>query len=165
MADPSLYEYTDPRNEAAVVARWAPVLKDLGVQPLTVRDVPQTAQQLEIDGIPWNVEPLTTGEVTVPPTVFKRIHQMQEVGIPLAYWLSAEEQFPQPTFRLGEEREARPHTPTGGTRANEARRRPLAVPRPMRAIALPEHGDPLLLGVIPTAPYRGLWVVVGKWFH
>ena len=149
--DPSLYEYTDPRNEAAVVTHWAPVLASIGAQVLGVRDVPQRPHQIDLDGIPWTVELLTEGRHRVPASAFERISQASELGIPITYWLRAKEHVPQPTFEPGEPRPAPARQPV---------RRRLA---PLRTVALRPQGDPLIYGVIATAPYRGLFAVFAKY--
>jgi hypothetical protein len=155
VVDPTLYEYTDPRNEPAVVARWAPVLASIGAVPLTVRDVPRTPERITLDGIPWTVELLPPGEHRVPPTVSQRFSEAAQLGIPITYWVVAKEHVPQPTFLLGAER---PGGPTA--------RRPLAASRAVpaaRTLQLPPHGDPLLYCVIATAWFRGLWATMGKY--
>ena len=43
LPDKERVEVSDPRNEAATEARWAPVLERLGIPILGVRDVPSEA--------------------------------------------------------------------------------------------------------------------------
>src|SRR5438309_6372407 len=147
LPDKERVEVSDPRNEAATEARWAPVLERLGIPILGVRDVPSEAVRLDLDGITWELVPMGTGVYDVPESVYHRIRAAEAAGIPFAYWLWGEERFSRPTFR------------------------PVHEPLPARAIRLGGEAaailgrlatalaslDPIVIGVIPTAPNRGLW--------
>ncbi|WIG58315.1 MAG: hypothetical protein OJF49_001060 [Ktedonobacterales bacterium] len=139
------YEYTDPCNEAAVEQHWRPICEDHGATVLGIRDVPTTPVRLTLDGIEWELAPFGTAERDVPAVVFNRWRALEGANVPFFYWLWGEEQPLRPKMRpLPETTEARPSSWTDRL-------------APLR--------DPIVVGVIPTAPGRGLWVLIGKWFH
>ena len=149
--DPGYAEYTDPHNEALTQARWRPLLEELGITLLGIRDVPTHPTRLMVDGIEWDLMPMRTNRTFhVPPEVYHRIEAARERGIPFAYWIWGEEQFPAPAFQpfaAGEE--SRPASRNLRRAAARARR----------------ERDPIVIGVIPTAPHRGMFCLLGKWFH
>ena len=135
-----LFEYTDQRNEAATEARWRPVLERLGIVILGIRDVPAQLGRITVDGIEWELELMGNREYNVPSHVYHRIQAAEAAEIPFAYWIWGEEQFTRPKFR-----------PIQETRTE---------PTPPQTVL-----DPIVIGVIPTAPNRGIWCLLGKWFH
>jgi hypothetical protein len=140
--DKDLYEYTDPRNEIAVERRWRPICERHGAAILGIRDVPTSIVRLELDGIEWDLEPLGAVERSVPTETFHRWRALEAEDVPFHWWLWGEEQPQRPKFR--------PLPETYASNWSE----PMAMPR-----------DPLLIGVIPTTPGRGVWVLIGRWFH
>ncbi len=132
-------EVRDPRNEAATEARWQPVLERLDIEVLGIRDVPTQPVRVEVHGVIWEVAPMESRVYHVPESVYHRIRAAEAAGIPFAYWVWGEEQFARPTFQPTPEREqVRP---------------------------LPRGRDPIVVGIIPTAPNRGVWCLLGLWFH
>jgi hypothetical protein len=155
-------EYGDPRNEAATEARWAPVLERLGIPILGVRDVPSEAVRLDLDGITWELVPMGSGVYDVPESVYHRIRAAEAAGIPFAYWLWGEERFSRPAFRpVREPLPARAVRLSGEAAAVLGT---LAAPLGRLVTALASI-DPIVIGVIPTAPHRGLWCSLGAWLH
>jgi hypothetical protein len=138
--DSGLFEYTDQRNEAETEARWRPVLEQLGIMILGIRDVPSQLGRITVDGVEWELERMGDREYRIPQSVYHCIRSAEAAGIHFAYWIWGEEQFTRPRFVPIQE-EARP------------------VPRTRKEI------DPIVIGVIPTAPNRGIWCLLGKWFH
>lgn len=139
------HEYTDPQNEATVQHRWQRLCEQHGAAVLGVRDVPTTPIWVQLDGVRWLLGPLDDEERAVPAEVFHRWRALEAAEVPFFYWLWGEEQPQRPNLRpLPERRTARP-----------ARSAPPL--EPLR--------DPIVIGVIPTAPNRGLWVLIGRWFH
>lgn len=132
-------EYTDPRNEAAIEARWRPVLDRLDIRMLEIRDVVSQPVRINVDGIDWDIAPMGSGPYNVPQTVYHRIRAAEAEGIPFAYWMWGEEKLTRPTFQ------------------------PIREPVPVRS-ASPKR-DPIVIGVIPTAPNRGIWCLLGIWLH
>ena len=163
LPEPDMYEYTDPHNEVAIERRWRPVCEQHGAAILGVRDVPAHPVQLELDGIRWQLEPLGTAERAVPAEVYHRWRALEAAGVPFFYWLWGEELPERPRFTP---LPASSHSPA------VSRRRPNGVH--LRTVgdqlsawldeALTKL-DPLVIGIIPTAPGRGLWVLIGRWFH
>lgn len=157
------YEYTDPRNEVAVEQRWRPVCERHGAAVLGIRDVPTQPVRLELDGIHWQLEPLGTTERAVPAEVYHRWRALESEQVPFFYWLWGEELPERPRFTL---LPASSHSPAITTR------QPMGVTlRHMGDLLSTWLGealttlDPLVIGVIPTAPGRGLWVIIGRWLH
>ena len=107
-----------------------------------MRDVPAKTTRLTLDGIDWDLGPLGSIERGVPAEVFHRWRALEAAGVPFLWWLWGEEQPQRPKFRPLHESSA------------FTWQQPLTTQR-----------DPLVIGVIPTAPNRGLWVVIGRWFH
>lgn len=120
-------ESTDPANEVAITQRWQSVCEQHGAVVLGVRDVPTARVRMELDGIPWHLEPLGAGERAVPAKVFHRWRALEAVGVPFLYWLWGEEQVVHPNLR----------PTTWSSRPTNER-------------------DPLVIGVIPTASHRGV---------
>lgn len=136
------FEYTDPRNEAAVEQRWRPICERHGAAILGIRDVPTSRVRVEVNGIAWDLERLGSVERGVPAEVFHRWRALEAEGVPFTDWLWGEEQLQRPQFRpLPATRVATWNAPIDSRR------------------------DPVVIGVIPTAPGRGLWVLIGRWFH
>lgn len=135
--------YTDPANEVVVQHQWQRICERHGAAILGIRDVPTSPREVQLDGIRWELGPLGTDERTVPADVFHRVRALEAAGVPFGYWL------------WGEELPQRPNL------------RPLPAPTPaVRGSGWPtRQRDPLLIGVIPTSPGRGLWVLLGRWFH
>lgn len=144
LPDHTIFEYRDPRNEDATVARWKPTLDRFGIDVLGVRDIPSGQTRFTVDGIEWDLRVLNGGVHSVPSPVYHRIRSAEAAGIPFGYWIWGEEQFSQPTF-----------VPDPGL----ARTSRTPVP------AIGDERDPILIGVIPTAPNRGVWCKLGAWFH
>jgi len=137
--DKEMFEYTDPRNEAAVEARWRPALERLGITILGIRDVPPQLGRITVDGVEWELERMGNREYSVPESVYHCIRSAEAEGIQFAYWIWGEEQFTRPKFQ------------------------PIQEKQPARATY--QEIDPIVIGVIPTAPSRGIWCLLGKWFH
>ena len=162
LPDKERVEYGDPRNEAATEARWAPALERLGIPTLGVRDVPSEAVRLDLDGITWELAPMGTGVYDVPESVYHRIRAAEAAGIPFAYWLWGEERFSRPAFRPVREPLPARAIRLGGEAA--AVLGTLAAPLG-RLVTVLASIDPVVIGVIPTAPNRGLWCSLGAWLH
>ena len=140
------YEYTDSRNEEVVERRWRPVCERHGAAVLGVRAVPTDPMRIDLDGIQWELRALdATEERGVPSEVYHRWRALEAESVPFYYWLWGEEQPQQPNLRPLSERATRLLTSSS---APTTRQR-----------------DPIVIGVIPTAPQRGLWVLIGRWFH
>ncbi len=134
----NLYELTDPRNEEATLARWQPVLHRLNIPILGTRDVPSQQVRFSYDGIDWQLSRMGTQTYNVPESVYHRIRAAEAEGVPFAYWLWGEEQFVRPTFQ------------------------PIPEPTLVRGT---RKRDPIVIGVILTAPNRGIWCLLGQWLH
>ena len=78
-------------------------------------------------------------EYNVPESVYHRIRAVEAEGVQFAYWLWGEEQFARPNSNLFQK------VPVRSTPQQDL--------------------DPIVIGVIPTAPNRGIWCLLGKWFH
>lgn len=139
------YDYTDPQNETAVQHRWQRLCEQHGAAILGIRDVPTSTMYVRLDGVVWELGPLGTAERAVPAEVFNRWRALEAAGVPFFYWLWGEEQPQRPNFR---------QLPVTAT------------PRPDSGNDwFTQRRDPIVIGVIPTAPQRGLWVLLGRWFH
>jgi hypothetical protein len=103
-----------------------------------------------------------TGVYDVPESVYHRIRAAEAAGIPFAYWLWGEEQFSRPTFRPVREPLPARAIRLGGEAA--AVLGTLAAPLG-RLVTVLASIDPIVIGVIPTAPNRGLWCSLGAWLH
>jgi hypothetical protein len=144
-----IVEYTDLRHEEVRLARWRPVLDRLGIEILGVRDVPSTPTRLTVDGIDWDLVPMGDGVYSVPPSVYYVIRAAEAAGVPFGHWLWGEERFARPSFQQNPGRTVRSGRSNAGLLS--------AVGRALR--------DPIVIGVIPTAPGRGMWCLLGRWFH
>lgn len=157
LPEKEVYEYTDPRNEAAIDRRWRPICERHGAAVLGIREVPTSPVRVELDGIPWRLEPLGTTERAVPAEVFHRWRALEAEGVPFLYWLWGEEQPQRPNLR--------PLPASGAAKLGaglvQSARRLLTWSGDMVGFL----SDPVVIGVIPTAPGRGLWVLLGRWFH
>jgi hypothetical protein len=138
------HEYTDPHNEAVVEHRWRSVCERHGAAVLGVREVPTRTLRLDIDGITWELGPVGSAERQVPQEVFHRWRALEAEGVPFLWWLWGEEQPQRPQFRPLPQATSRPDS--------------------WQVPAAPQR-DPIVIGVIPTAPGRGVWVLIGRWFH
>jgi hypothetical protein len=147
--DNQLYEYTDPRNEQATIERWQPVLEKLGIPILGVRDVPDEPVWVMVDGVQWELKRMKTSEYQVPETTFHLIRAAEAANVPFAWWIYGEEQFDRPQFRPIQKQQSR----SLRSRFEET------------YDAVRDTLDPCVIGVIPTAPNRGIWCLLGKWFH
>jgi hypothetical protein len=148
--EPEVFEYTDPRNELAVEERWTEVLERLGAKVLGVRDVLTETTRLTLDGIEWEISPMREDvEYRIPQEVFHRIRAAEAAGVRFAWWVWGEEQFARPSFQAAPDL-VEPVKP---------RAKPVLTAASRRAL------DPVVIGVIPTGPARGLWVRLGVWFH
>jgi hypothetical protein len=159
------YEYTDSRNEEVVERRWRPVCERHGAAVLGVRAVPTDPMRIDLDGIQWELRALdATEERGVPSEVYHRWRALEAESVPFYYWLWGEELPVRPRFQpLSTTNAARPatrvtppaaRTATWSERLNTWLDDAAAILR-----------DPIVIGVIPTAPNRGLWVLIGRWFH
>ena len=139
------HAYTDPQNEAAVQQRWQRLCEQHGAAILGIHDVPTRPLWVQLDGVRWLLGPRGDREHAVPAEVFNRWRALEAAGVPFFFWLWGEEQPQRPNFR------------------------PLPERRTIRAVssAAPSEPtrDPIVIGVIPTAPNRGLWVLIGRWLH
>lgn len=157
VTDSDLFEYTDTRNDAATVARWQPVLQQLGIEVLEIADIPSRPILITVDSVEWEVRPLSPDRVEqVPADVYARIQAAKTSGVPFAYWLWGEERFMEPTF-----------TPLPQTQTEPKTDRLLGFGR-RKTQDLQDWWtkvDPILIAVIPTAPNRGVWCKLGAWFH
>jgi hypothetical protein len=150
------HEYTAPGNEAATEQRWRPTCERHGAAMLGIRDLPTERVRLVLDGMPWILEPLGQGERQVPAEVFHRWRALEAEGVPFQWWLWGEEQPQRPKFRVLPD--------AGATQSTQWAQRSRLAPTQQRDWATPQR-DPLVIGVIPTAPSRGVWVLLGRWFH
>lgn len=143
------HEYTAPQHEAAVEQRWRPICERHGAAILGIRNLPTDRARLVLDGIPWILEPLGQGERQVPAEVFHRWRALEAESVPFQWWLWGEEQPQRPKFRV--------LPGSGAAQSTQWAQR--------SGLATTERRDPVVIGVIPTAPHRGVWVLVGRWFH
>jgi hypothetical protein len=165
LPDATHFEASDPRNEQATVDRWRPVLERHGATILEVENIPTSGMRVEVDGITWELEPMYPQKTyDVPESVYHRIRALAAEGVPFAWWVWGEEKFSQPNF-----------TPTPAAQPANApswsdattiplppvQSRPAPRPRP----TAPRQRDPIVVGIIPTGPNRGVWCLLGKWFH
>lgn len=134
---------TSEQYERDIQQRWQRACERHGAAILGIRDVPTHPREVQLDGIRWELGPLGTDERAVPADVFHRMRALEAAGVPFGYWLWGEELPQRPHLRPLPEPT---HAPSGGNGPSHQR-------------------DPLLIGVIPTAPGRGLWVLLGRWFH
>lgn len=134
----------DEQHERTIQQRWQRTCEEHDADILGIRDVPTRPQLVQLDGIRWELGPLGTDERTVPADVFHRVRALEAAGVPFGYWLWGEELPPRPNLRA---------VPAAVTRSSAG------------SGWRPRLRDPLLIGVIPTAPQRGLWVLLGRWFH
>jgi hypothetical protein len=133
------FEMSDPRNEAAMQARWEPTLKRIGITVLGVRDLPTAPVRVTVAGIEWEVRILhPSGTYELPPHVYNRVRAAEAAEVPFAWFLWGEEQFARPTF-----------TTRQSTRKS-TRKQVAASPRPKRRFL-----DPMLIGVIPQPQGAG----------
>jgi hypothetical protein len=145
-------EMSDPRNEAATQARWEPILKRIGITVLGVRDLPTAPVRVTIAGIEWDLRMLPpSGSYELPPHVYNRVRAAEAAEVPFAWYLWGEEQFARPTFTT------RKPTRKQGAASLWRKRRLID---PILSLL-----DPMLIGVIPTAPGRGVWCLLGIWLH
>src|SRR5688572_26164131 len=93
VADASLVEVEDPRNDEATLARWQPVLDRLGIPVVGVRDIPAQPVRFEVRGIEWELTRMETDgrNYAVPQRVLQRIRAAEAAEVPFAYWLWGEE--------------------------------------------------------------------------
>jgi hypothetical protein len=145
-----LFTFTDPRNEEATVRRWSPVLSELGIEVLGVRDVPTHPVRLTVDEVEWEIKLMGNETYQVPVSVYHIILAAEEHNVPFSFYLWGEEQFQRPVFVPSASRPSR----TAPSRPREG-----WAERWNRAL------DPILIGVIPTAAHRGVWCKLGAWFH
>lgn len=137
-----LHEHPTEQDELAIQRRWQRICEQFGARILGIRDVPTSPVLAKLDGIFWELAPIGTTEREVPAEVFHRWRALEGKDVPFLYWLWGEEQPQRPNLR------------------------PLPELRtvPWRRASVPLR-DPVLIGVIPTAVGRGVWVMVGKWLH
>ena len=145
LPDTHAHEYTDPQNEATVQRKWQRPCEEHGAAILGIRDVPIEPLWVQLDGVNWLLGPFGQTERWAPAWVFHRLRSLQGANVPFQHWLWGEEEPQWPNLRP---------LPEHGTNRLTSGAAPLARPR-----------DPILIGVIPTVPNRGLWVLVGRWFH
>lgn len=136
-----LHEHPTEQDELAVQRHWQPICEELGAVILGIRDVPTGPVPVKLDGILWELGPMGTTERWVPMETFHRWRALEGKNVPFLYWLWGEEQTQRPNFR------------------------PLSETRTVSWSGSTPKRDPLVVGVIPTAPGRGVWVLVGKWLH
>ncbi len=132
-------EYDYSEFEAATKARIQPLLEKLGVRFLCASDVPEKTILVTLDGIDFKLSRVTKGRsFTFPKAVCEhldtRIGKAKEQGIPFSYFLYGEEDEPPDTFIYEDE---------------------------YRRYAF--HSDPCVIGIVKTAPKRGLWFLLDKW--
>jgi hypothetical protein len=139
------FEMSDPRHEDGTQARWEPILTRIGITVLGVRDLPTAPVRVTVEGIAWEVRMLPPSDTyELPPHVYNRVRAAEAAEVPFAWFLWGEEQFALPT----------------DTTQKPTRKQGAASPgRQQRSL------DPMLIGVIPTAPGRGVWCLVGIWLH
>lgn len=145
LPETNTHEYTDPQNEAAVQRRWQRRCEQHGAAILGIHDVPTRPIWVQLDGVRWLLGPLGDEERAVPAEVFHRWRALEAAGVPFFYWLWGEEQPQRPNLRPLPERRTRWLISS--------------------AAPLEQQRDPIVIGVIPTAPNRGLWVLIGRWLH
>lgn len=143
------HEYTDPQNEATVQHRWQRVCERHGAAILGIHDVPTRPIWVQLDGVRWLLGPLGDEVRRLPDEEFNRWRALEAAEVPFFYWLWGEEQPQRPNFRPLPERGILRRT----------------VRQVSNAAALEQQRDPIVIGVIPTAPNRGLWVLIARWFH
>ena len=143
------FEYTDPRNEEATLARWQPVLERLNILILGVRDVPSEPVRVTVDGIEWLLSRMGNKRYDIPESAYHTIRAAQAAGVPFGYWLWGEEQFDRPEFY--------PQKPKNASWKSSLERSWNEWQEKL--------SDPIVIGVIPTAPNRGIFCLLGKWFH
>lgn len=151
VTDPTHMEYRKVENEGLVLSRWKPIVEKHGAKVWGIEDIPTKSYVLKIDDINWEIGQMNpTQTYYVPDEVFNRLRALESQGIPFGYWLWGEELLSrnQPSIR-----------------PNSELMQQLMVMR-LETIRQPQRlGDPILIGVIPTAPNRGVWVQIGAWLH
>jgi len=142
-----VYEYADPRNEQAVLKRWSPVLEKLGIEVYRIEKVPTATIRITIDGIDWDLGPMDMSKhYDVPSTVYQKYMAALSAGVPFMWYLWAEELPQRPLLKAFDD-------------APVWKSETFSTPSPTRKV------DPIFIGVIPTGPDRGIWCMLGKWFH
>lgn len=182
-ADLAMVEYGHPDCERLTLARWTPVLTDLGAMPWTVRDRLSAPTRELFGTMPWVFRPLADGEHIRPPlAVQRRLKALEAAGVPLTWWVYGEEDWPRLVLDAPERvpergvktmmRQVGHSLRTAGTLAADiGAGASTAFAGVSGLVGSAIDGllaiDPVLIGVVPTAlaPDRGLWVVVGKWGH
>jgi hypothetical protein len=154
LPDKTLFEFYDPRNEAATQERWHPVLERIGICDhqgkrgcgiLGVRDMISSPTELTVRGQLWRIAPMDlTVPHRVPEYVRHRVLAAEAAGLPFAYWIWGKEVFPpKPTL------------------VTPSQQRTQAAPA---TTSLRRKLDPCLIAIIPTAPNRGIWCSLGEWY-
>lgn len=149
-----VHEWTDERNEEAVLARVKPIALRHGSQIMGIADLPTEPYRFTRHGIEWVLGPMDMSrEHDVPHAVYSRWQAMKADGVRFKYYLWAEEQDPQPQLRPVADGDFRTRArPTPGWLA-------------LFTTTDPKPIDPMFIGVVATGPYRGVWCLLGEWFE
>jgi len=148
-------EYDDPENEAATEARIRPLVEPHGAKILGVYDLPAAGTQIIHDGIPWELSVLDGGNHPVPQSVLRRLNAVEAAGVNFMWFVWGEEQPVRPQFTSFPDDE-----PVSSRSRTKNWKQAL-----WDAFESDTWRDPLLIGVVATGPRRGVWVLLGKWFH
>jgi hypothetical protein len=95
LPDKTLFEFYDPRNEAAIKERWHPILERIGICDhqgkrgcgiIGVRDMISSPIEITVRGQLWRIAPMDlTVPHRVPEYVRHRVLAAEAAGIPFAY--------------------------------------------------------------------------------
>jgi hypothetical protein len=155
LPDKALFEFYDPRNEAATKERWHPILERIGICDhqaekgcgiVGVRDMISSPTEITFREQLWRIAPMDlTVPHRVPEYVRHRVLAAEAAGIPFAYWIWG--------------KEVSPPKPKLVTQFHQKARTAGAAKSWLRKL------DPCLIAIIPTAPNRGIWCSLGEWFE
>lgn len=152
-------------------------------------------QRAEIGGMLWDVALLDTGEYLVPQTVYNRLVNIRNEGIHFKDYIWMEEIYPDPLagvegslFIPNSDKRPLYFRPIPDE-IDRMKEEVLELPSPRRRrweeeeeriFAEPDFYtsewqyrkdtwgrriDPMLIGIVETAPFKGVWTILGKWFH
>lgn len=150
-----VYEWDDPKNAQSVLANCQKILSPFGVNVLGIRPVPGTTlERHEAGGMSWDIARIVRGTYYLPDSVFSRLEELEQNRIFFKYYIWMEEV----TYSPLQGREISLFVPNQESTSLKF----VKIPEP---VIEKSRIDPILVGVMPTAPNKGVWCIVGKWFH
>ncbi len=162
-------EFDDPRNEQVTLQRVTQLVTPHKAVVLGVFDIPQEGTRIEYLGFPWALSVLT-GDVKkpIPQSVMQRLNAVEAaLGTEFMWFIWAEELPPQgrPRFTVDHSlTESKAALPATYKQQKQYQHYLTAIKRAEEAWET-EQRDPMLIGVTPTGPNRGVWVLLGRWFR